>query len=248
MVLLAYHFSQAHTVSETTHETGVSHTAVADAHRVFRRAICNYMKWYTEKMQLGGPGKVEAETQNKPSKLGEAPKDCLALKKTFGQLVWFLRKVFSSLGTCLKLQVVLVDESFVTKRKHNKGGFIGRTTRGHVTTIFAAVEMTTNEDGTHTETGRAVVEVVPNKEAGTLARIMKQYIKPGSTVYTDGASMYSWLDKFPETWRHLSVLHAKGQFSKKGPPSTETTWESLCGGCGSCALRMSHGVGMRSGI
>ena len=77
--------------------------------------------------------------------------------------------------------------------------------------------MTTNEDGAHTETGRAVVEVVPNKEAETLARIMKQYIMPGSTVYTDGASMYSWLDKFPEMWRHLSVLHAKGQFSKKGP-------------------------------
>ena len=31
----------------------------------FRRAVCNYMKWYTEKMQLGGPGKVEAETQKK---------------------------------------------------------------------------------------------------------------------------------------------------------------------------------------
>ena len=129
VVLLAYHFSQAHTIYETTHETGVSHTAVADAHRVFRRAICNYMKWYTKKMQLGGPGKVEAETQKKetnPRSWGGPNKDCLALKKTFGQLVWFLSgRVFSSLGTCLKLQVVLVDESFVTKRKHNKGGFIG---------------------------------------------------------------------------------------------------------------------------
>ena len=53
----------------------MSHTAVADAHRVFRRAICNYMKWYTEKMQLGGPGKVEAETPKTKQTLevGEAP-------------------------------------------------------------------------------------------------------------------------------------------------------------------------------
>ena len=103
----------------------------------------------------------------------------------------FFQEGFSLLGTCLKLQVVLVDESFVTKRKHNKGGFIGRTSRGHITTIFAAVEMTTNEDGTHTETGRAMVEdwrLCPTRRLKTLARIMKQYIMPGSAVCTDGLS------------------------------------------------------------
>ena len=54
IVELIYHFSQAHTITEVVHETSVSHTAVADAYRVFRRAICSYMDWYA-KMQLGGP-------------------------------------------------------------------------------------------------------------------------------------------------------------------------------------------------
>ena len=76
--------------------------------------------------------------------------------------------------------VVLVDESFLTRRKHNKGGFQGRRTKGHTTVIFAAVEMSVSADGTHKETGRAVLKVVPNKEAETLAKIMKRHIKPGS--------------------------------------------------------------------
>ena len=111
--------------------------------------------------------------------------------------------------------MVLVDESFVTKRKHNKGGFIGRTTRGHITTIFAAVEVTTNEDGTHTETGRAVVEVVPNKEAETLARIMKQYIMPGSTVYTDGRPCTLGSTSFQRRGGTFQCFMPRGSFRRK---------------------------------
>ena len=169
IVELVYHFSQAHTITEVVHETSVSHTAVADAYRVFRRAICSYMDWYTAKMQLGGPNKV-----------------------------------------------VLVDESFLTRRKRNKGGFRGRTTQGHLTVIFGAVEMTKNEDGTHKETGRAILRVIPNKETLTLARIIEKNILAGSTVFSDGASMYEWMDKHPECFRHCTVIHAKGQFSKRG--------------------------------
>ena len=76
-------------------------------------------------------------------------------------------------------KVVLVDESFLTRRKRNKGGFRGRTTQGHLTVIFGAVEMTKNEDGTHKETGRAILRVIPNKETLTLARIIEKNILAG---------------------------------------------------------------------
>ena len=76
--------------------------------------------------------------------------------------------------------MVLVDETFLTRRKHNRGGFQGRITKGHTTVIFAAMEMSVMADGSHKETGRAVLKVVPNKETETLAKIMKRYIKPGS--------------------------------------------------------------------
>ena len=135
IVELIYHFSQAHTITEVVHETSASHTAVADAYRVFR-TICSYMDWCTAKKQLGGPNKV-----------------------------------------------VLVEESFLTRRKRNKGGFRGRTTQGHLTVIFGAVEMTKNEDGTHKETGRAILRVIPNKETLTLARIVEKniFVEPDDT-------------------------------------------------------------------
>ena len=76
--------------------------------------------------------------------------------------------------------MVLVDETFLTRRKHNRGGFQGRITKGHTTVIFAAMEMSVMADGSHKETGRAILKVVPNKETETLAKIMKRYIKPGS--------------------------------------------------------------------
>ena len=51
----------------------------------------------------------------------------------------------------------------------------------------------------------------------TLAKIIETSILPGSTVYSDGAAMYEWLNKHPASFRQLKVIHAKGEFSKRLP-------------------------------
>ena len=114
-------------------------------------------------------------------------------------------------------KVVVIDESFITRRKRNRGGFMGRTTTGHTTVVFAALELLVQPDGSHKETGRAVLRVVPNKTTATLAKLIEKFIAAGSTVYSDGAAMYTWLNKHPEQFRHLTVIHAKGEFSRRSP-------------------------------
>ena len=114
-------------------------------------------------------------------------------------------------------KVVVIDESFITRRKRNRRGFMGRTTTGHTTVVFAALELLVQPDGSHKETGRAVLRVVPNKTTATLAKLIEKFIAAGSTVYSDGAAMYTWLDKHPEQFRHLTVIHAKGEFSRRSP-------------------------------
>ena len=49
--------TQMQTVCEVCQETGLSHTTVGGSFRVFRRAVCSFMSWYSDKMVLGGPNR-----------------------------------------------------------------------------------------------------------------------------------------------------------------------------------------------
>ena len=41
--------------------------------------------------------------------------------------------------------------------------------------------------------------------------------KPRSTVFSDGAAMYGWLDQQSDAFfQHFKVVHAKGEFSRRG--------------------------------
>ena len=71
-------------------------------------------------------------------------------------------------------KVVVIDESFITRRKRNRGGFMGRTTAGQTTVLFAALELLVQPDGSHKETGRAVLRVVPNKTTATMGKLIAE--------------------------------------------------------------------------
>ena len=42
----------------------------------------------------------------------------------------------------------------------------------------------------------------------------RAHVRPGSLVWTDGHKSYNWLNACPE-FKHQSVVHARGEFSKK---------------------------------
>ena len=54
---------------------------------------------------------------------------------------------------------VILDQTFFTKKKRARGGFGGRTTRGHETVVFGGVEL---HLPTRRETGRAFLVVIPD--------------------------------------------------------------------------------------
>ena len=78
----------------------------------------------------------------------------LVLKKTWCPVIW--QKGFESRGGhgnvslpqkrlfCIPSgpgKVVCIDETHITKRKHNAGGFQGKRTRGHCTVVMAMSEL-----------------------------------------------------------------------------------------------------------
>ena len=57
-------------------------------------------------------------------------------------------------------RVVVVDETFFTKKKKNTGGFVGRTTLGHKTIVMGFLEL---QLSTRKATGACVLIEIPNR-------------------------------------------------------------------------------------
>ena len=71
--------------------------------------------------------------------------------------------------------VVLIDETFVTKRKVNRGQFLGRATMGHKTCIIAFLEL----DRTSRQyTVQTFVKIINNRRRPTIEALIKSKIDP----------------------------------------------------------------------
>ena len=71
-----------------------------------------------------------------------------------------------------------VDETYITHRKKNKGGFIGAPpTEGQQTMIMGAVELDSVENG-RKETGRSFLVLLGNKEAETFEEALRPRYLP----------------------------------------------------------------------
>lgn len=109
----------------------------------------------------------------------------------------FIREVFDHWAFSHSQQIggrgciVEVDEAKIGKRKYNRGRYlegqwvVGDIQRGTTNFFLVAVEDRTSE---------------------TLTRIIKEYVKPGSTIYTDFWKAYDKL--FEEHYDHLTVNHS----------------------------------------
>ena len=109
-------------------------------------------------------------------------------------------------------KIVCIDESHLTKAKRNKGGFQGRRTVGHKTIMMGGVELNGSWSG-RKQTGRAFLVVIRDQTALTFQEVIEKHVAPGTTIWTDGASSYAWLDR-DERFTHETVIHRRGEFSR----------------------------------
>jgi hypothetical protein len=115
--------------------------------------------------------------------------------------------------------VVLIDETFVTKKKRNKGGFQGRSTAGHTTIIIGFFELDISSEP-RVGTGRTLLIIVPDRTRKTIEEAIRRYVRAGSIIWTDKFKSYEFLGAgtrrgtFSEisgyTWDFVN--HSKGEF------------------------------------
>ena len=90
----------------------------------------------------------------------EAAYDTEVTRGTAGAVYHYLRDMVSAFMTKIypagKIggpdKVVCIDETYITKKKKNRGGFRGRQSLGYKTCIMAGVELSSADPGRH-ETG-----------------------------------------------------------------------------------------------
>ena len=114
---------------------------------------------------------------------------------------------------------VLIDCTWVTKKKRNRGGFRGRTTAGHQTCIIGMYELDLT---TRKGTGRVILKTVVGERKEVMQKLIPKYCVPGATIWTDDHASYRWLHEGHSEKGRLSVLsgyihswvvHSKGQFA-----------------------------------
>ena len=109
-------------------------------------------------------------------------------------------------------RIVCIDETHITRKSNNRGGFQGRTTLGHQTIVMAGVELNGKWAG-RKETGKSFCVIVEDHSALTFRQVIEAHVHPGSIIWTDGHASYLWLDG-DERFVHESVIHRRGEFAR----------------------------------
>lgn len=105
----------------------------------------------------------------------------------------FLQWVHDTLPTMMLEGTIEIDESlFGRKVKYHRGD----PQPGMDIWVFGLVERGSN---------RTILLPVDNRKAETLIPLVQRFVKPGSTVYSDGWSAYAGLGA--AGYRHFSVVH-----------------------------------------
>ena len=112
---------------------------------------------------------------------------------------------------------VAIDETFFTKKKYVRGGFVGRYTMGMLTCVLGMIEICL---ATRRATGRVRLLIIQNRDKSTIYAAIRQHVQRGSLIFTDGFKSYLWLSRRFSGFVHRWVNHRRGQFSR---------WEKLFG-------------------
>ncbi|XP_053213686.1 uncharacterized protein LOC128397045 [Panonychus citri] len=101
-------------------------------------------------------------------------------------------------------KIVEIDETMVYKRKYNVGRL--SSDQSEQVWVFGGIER-------ESKTGFA--EIVESRDQLTLFNVIDKYIRPGTTVYSDGWKCYQNLNKYD--YNHDWVNHSKNFVNPKNP-------------------------------
>lgn len=111
--------------------------------------------------------------------------------------------------------IVEIDESKFAKRKCNRG----HTVNG--VWVVGGVE--------RSEERKLFSVTVESRDSSTLKSVIKQYVLPGSIIYTDCWKGYDWIDTDPD-YMHRTVNHSLGfkdETTQAHTNSIEGTWAGM---------------------
>lgn len=89
-------------------------------------------------------------------------------------------------------------------------------------------------------TGRARMEVIPDFKSATLLGFLKQNVKPGTTVYTDGLKSFVGLEE--ASFRHVPRTQPVRTELRKGAPSVVPLADRAIGNLKQWLIGTHHGV------
>jgi len=142
-------------------------------------------------------------------------KDIQVTQKTAWFMLHKIRGLFGITDETVLEGTVEMDEMYLGGRETNKheskkvAGTQGRSTKTK-TPIFGMIQ----------RDGKVVAMKVENTQGATLLPIVGQFVKEGSTTYTDELSAYNGLTK--EGYDHLIVNHGKREFVRSNDIHTNS--------------------------
>ncbi len=105
-------------------------------------------------------------------------------------------------------KIVVINETYFTRKKRNAGGFCGRQTHGHKVIVLGIVEL---DLVIRKETGQFFLIEIPDVKKQTMIRQITKFVKMGSLVFTDKHKSNRWLGTMG--FVHRVVNHKRREFS-----------------------------------
>ncbi len=103
--------------------------------------------------------------------------------------------------------VVVIDETYFTRKKRARGGFEGRTTESHVKIVLGMYVNRVTRKGT----GRCKHVLIPDKDKVTIEACIQRYVSSGATVWIDGFGSYQWMAFSEFDW--FFIVHKDKEFA-----------------------------------
>ena len=184
------------------------------SNRVGPQKLARLIFWFAHK---ASPKQISSRASTHQ---GSASHACLWIRATI--LKYMLKLTEDEMisgGYDDKNIVVLVDETYITKKNRQRGGFQGRTTTGNKTIVLGFFELNISEEP-RCGTGRAFLIEIPNTKRSTIEAAIRKHVRQGSIIWTDGHKSYKWLCQGVQRGCHSPISgytwdwvnHKQGEF------------------------------------